>query len=230
VPSGWLADTALLYGRVFRRGAEIAVRSWPLGVAVVAYGVVIGVAGALVAPLGLVGGVLLWLLTVACMSSWLSLTAHAIRFGRVHPRDLLSGFGAYLSDLLTVFFLVWILRMVAAIVLAPVQPLQIVFVLATVVFFNAVPELIYLGRHGPMELLVASYRFIGENWIEWFPANLALGLLLAGVVLSPVGDLWLVQLGASAVVVAYGMIVRGLLFQELMTGGRRARAFRRLAG
>ena len=36
------------------------------------------------------------------------------------------------------------------------------------------PELVYLGRHAPRELLVESYRFIGENWIEWFPANVLL--------------------------------------------------------
>ncbi len=230
LPRGWLVDTALLYARVFRRAAEIAARSWPLVAAVVVYAVVVTVVSRLVAPLGLVGGVLLWLLTVACMSSWLSLTAHAVRFGRVPPRELLGGFGAYLGDLLAVFFLVWILRLVAGVVLTPFPMLQIVFGLATMAFFNAVPELIYLGRHSPMELLVGSYRFIGENWIEWFPANLALGALLLGVALSPAGELWLVQLIAVAIVVAYAMIVRGLLFQELVSSGRRARAFKRLAG
>jgi hypothetical protein len=57
---------------------------------------------------------------------------------------------------------VWGLRLIASLVFAPFPFLLLVFLLATLVFLNAVPELIYLG-HAPAELLVESYRFISEN-------------------------------------------------------------------
>jgi hypothetical protein len=229
LPRGWLRDTAALYADVFRRGAVLALRNWPVGLAVVAYGVILLIARRLSAPLGLAGGFLLYLVVVACASSWLSLVAEVIRSGRVRPADVLSGFGAYLGDLLTVGFLLWLLSLAAELVLGPFPFLRIVFGLATAVFFNAVPELIYLGRHAPAALLVESYRFIGENWIEWFPANLVLGACLLATTLVPAGPFGLVFGLGSGITLYFAMIVRGLLFQELATSSRRARAFRRAA-
>ena len=56
--------------------------------------------------------------------------------------------------------------------------------LVLLIFLNAVPELIYLGHHGGLNLLSESYRFIGENWIEWFPPNMLLILAAVGIVFS----------------------------------------------
>jgi hypothetical protein len=229
MPSGWLADTAALYGRVFRRGAVLALRNWAIGLVVVLYVGLLGVAMVLAAPLGIVGGLLIYLATVACASSWLYLVAQVLQHGRVHVSDIPAGFTAYLGDLLTVGFLVWGLRFIASLVLAPFPFLLIVFLLATVVFLNAVPELIYLGRHAPAELLVESYRFIGENWIEWFPANVALAGCVLATTLLPAGPLGIVSEGALGLALYFAMIVRGLLFLELTTSSRRAREFRRRA-
>src|SRR5207249_4099023 len=115
---------------------------------VVAYGVLLGVVAQLTAPLGIVGGLLLWLVMMACLSSWLSLVEQVIRSGRVRLGDVPSSFAAYLGELLAVGFLTSLLGLVASVVLAPFRFLAIVFGLAVLVFFNAVPELIYLGRRG----------------------------------------------------------------------------------
>ena len=230
MPSGWFADTAALYGRVFRRGALLALRNWAIGLVVVLYVGVLGIAMVLAAPLGIVGGLLIYLATVACASSWLYLVAQVLRHGRVHVSDIPAGFTAYLGDLLTVGFLVWGLRLIASLVLTPFPFLLLVFLLATVVFLNAVPELIYLGRNAPADLLVESYRFIGENWIEWFPANIVLAGCVLATTFLPSGPLGIVSEGALGLALYFAMIVRGLLFQELATSSRRARAFRRAAG
>ena len=230
LPRGWLGDTFALYGRAFRRGTTLAVRNWPVGLVVVLYGTLLGVIRFLVAPLGLVGGFLLYLATVACLSSWLSLVAEVIRVGRVRFQDVPTGFATYLNDLLTAGFLVWGLVFIASLVLAPFVFLQIVFWLALLVFFNALPELIYLGRHSAAELLAESYRFIGENWIEWFPANLLLGACVAVArAYVPAGPYGLVVEGVSGIVLYFAMIVRGLLFLELASSSRRGREFRRRA-
>jgi hypothetical protein len=226
LPHRWLGDTVALYARVFRHAARLALRNWAVGLVVFLYGALLWVSRLLAAPLGIVGGLLLYLAAVACFSSWLSLVEQVIRVGRVRARDVPAGFAAYFNDLLTVGFLFWGLQLVASLVLAPFPFLQIVFVLAVFVFLNAVPELVYLGRHAPAELLVESYRFIGENWIEWFPANVA---LLAIVLGARALDLGVVADALLGIVLYFGMIVRGLLFLELATSGRRAREFRRRA-
>src|SRR6266478_100766 len=205
LPRGWLRDTAALYARVFRRGAGLALRNWWVGLVVIVYDVLLGIVAVVTAPLGVVGALLTYLALVACFSSWLALVAQVIQTGR--------------------------LRLIWTYVLAPVPFVQIVFALAVFVFLNAVPELVYIGRHGAAEVLVESYQFIGENWIEWFPANLALLACVLGALQLPAGPLGLIGAVGFGVVLYFAAIVRGLLFQELSTSSRRVREFwRRAAG
>ena len=79
LPRGWLGDTVALYRRVFRRGATLALRNWPVGLVVIVYGVLLRIATLIAAPLGIVGGFLVYLAFVACASSWLSLVAQVLR-------------------------------------------------------------------------------------------------------------------------------------------------------
>jgi hypothetical protein len=228
-PLGWLRDTGALYARAFERGARLALRNWPVGLVAVACGRLVDLVALLVAPLGLAGGLLAYLAFVAVASLGLTLVAEVIRAGRVRLQDVPAGLTAYLSDLLSVFFLFWLLSLVASLVLAPFPFLRIVFGLATLVFLNAVPELIYLGRHPAGELLVESYRFIGQNWIEWFPANIVLGMCVLAARSLPAGPYDLIAETATGLVLYFAMIVRGLLFLELSSSSRRAREFRRRA-
>jgi len=229
LPRGWLFDTLTLYGRVFRRGAELALRNWPVGLVVIVYGVLLRIAMAIAAPLGIIGGFLVYLALVACASSWLSLVAQVLRTGRVRLEDVPTSFSTYFGDLLNVGFLFWGLQLIASFVLAAFPFLQIVFALAVIVFLNAVPELVYVGRHSATEVLAESYRFIGENWIEWFPANVLIVAAVVAVGALPAGPFGVVSMAALGLVLYFGMIVRGLLFQELTTSSRRTREFRRRA-
>src|SRR5262249_55315932 len=145
-----------------------ALANWPVGLVVIVYGLLVEIAMLVAAPLGIVGAFLVYLALVACGSSWLSLVAHVIRVGRIRLQDVPSSFATYFGDLLNVGFLFWGLQLIASFVLDPFPYLQIVFALAVLVFLNAVPELVYVGRHSATEVFVESYRFIGENWIEWF--------------------------------------------------------------
>jgi hypothetical protein len=231
VTGGWLADTATMYGRVFRRAAELTARSWPLAFLAVGYPMLLATLSSLLGPYGFVGGMLWTAAAAACVSSWLFFMEQIVRGrGQVDLRDLPSSFGVYLGDVLNVGFLLFLLQLVAAFVLAPFPPLLIVFGLAVFAFLNAVPELVYLGRSGAAELLAESYRFIGANWVEWFPANLLIvAVVLAVDFVLPDGPLGLISAAGAGLVAAYGWVVRGLLFLELTTSSRRARDFRRRA-
>ena len=93
LPPGWLRDTAALYARVFRRGAELALRNWWVGLVVIVYAVLLGVVALVTAPRGLVGGLLAYLALVACFSSWLALVASLFHYGEHTVREA----KAYLS-------------------------------------------------------------------------------------------------------------------------------------
>jgi hypothetical protein len=229
LPRGWVGDTVALYGRVFRRGAALALTNWPVGLVIIVYGVLVQVATLLAAPLGIIGGFVVTGAVVACASSWLSLVAQVIRVGRIRLQDVPASFATYFWDLLNVGFFFWLLQLLAWFVLEPFPFLQIVFGLAVLVFLNAVPELVYIGRHSAAEVLVESYRFIGENWIEWFPANVVLAGAVFAAALVPGGPFGIVQVGLVGLALYFAMIVRGLLFRELITSSRRGREFRRRA-
>lgn len=226
----WLTDTLAVYGRVFRRGLELVVRNWILGIVAVAYQLLLLVLAITVAPLGIVGGVLMTLAMAACASSWLVLVEQVIRSGRTGFRELSGSFAAYLGEVVNIFFLLFVLNLLRDAALSPFPYLWIVFAVATFVFLNAVPELLYLRHQAGVALAVESYRFIGESWVEWLPANVVLvGLALAVVRVVPAGPFGVVSAVVLGFVAAYAFIVRGLLFLELTTSSRRAREFQRRA-
>jgi hypothetical protein len=232
----WAADTLALYARVFQRAAVLTVRNPTVVLAVLVYAVILLVAGRVSAillsagPIGILAGFVDAAAKAACLGSWLALTERIVTDGRTTPADLPGSFRPYVVDVLIVGFLIQLLAMLGGIVLTPFPFLQIVFVLATVVFFNAAPELIYLGRHTPLDLLAASYAFIAQNWIEWFPPTIGLFALVVLVVqATPPGPFGLVVAAAFGLVASYAWIVRGLLFVELTTSSRRAREFQRRA-
>jgi hypothetical protein len=243
----WLRDTLGMYGRVLVQGGRLLAANPVLVVPALAFllapAVTVVVFGALLGRLGSVGGLLAGLFDVlvrsACASTLLACTGEVIRHRRLVLRDVRTGFFAYLGDVVNVGFVVWLIGFVSA---GLPGVMRVIIPLGMFTFFNAVPELIYLGRHGTAELLAASYRFVGERWIEWFPMNALLLVLVIGVgalVLMPAmavtgqipGSVSVVlSLLATGGMLAFAMLVRGLLFLELTESSRRARAFKRAAG
>jgi len=223
---GWLADTLAMYGRVFRRAAELLGRNWQVALLAAAYLLALGLLGGVLAPFGLVGGIVWTTARAAACGSWLVFLEQVVRSGRANLRDLPTSFGTYFGDMLNIFFLLFL----GQFVLLQFPFLFILFLLVALVFLNAVPEIVYLGRSSTMELLAESYRFIGTNWIEWFPPNLALIVVLAAVHAGlPPSPFGIVRAAGVGFVLAYLFIMRGLLFLELTTSSRRAREFRRRA-
>jgi hypothetical protein len=222
-----------MYQRVASRAASLAVRNWLVLLSAFVYlGILIG-AGLLlgrVAGFAYLGGFAMSFLTAACGGSFLYLVEMIVRTNRVTLADFQRSFGMYLWDVMGVTFILWIVyRFVTPLIgtLPHATLLLIALNVVILVFGNAVPELIYLGHHSTLALLEESYRFVGENWIEWFPPNLLLlALLLALNAPMLNAGLVFLQLGVSALFVYFAMVFRGLLFLELYGTSRRGRMFR----
>ena len=231
-----LTVTLDIYRRAFARGGALAVRNWPVLLSVFAYAGILFLGGYLAAFLGLVGGFLMSLLFAACASSFLYLVEMIVRTNRVTWEDFTRSFGAYLWDVVGVSFALWLFWFVATPFLHQLPQGHVAVLaiqLVLVVLFNAVPELIYLGHSGLVDLLARSYQFIAANWIEWFPPNL---LLIAGMELlwrMPLGEgapFLLLRVALVSLFLYFAMVVRGFLFIELDGTTRRARLFRHKMG
>lgn len=230
----WLVVTLALYRKVFRRAAELTLQNWPVLASVFVYALVMSTSAVLASMLGLLGGFLVSLVWAACAGSFLYLVEMMVRTARVSLEDFRRSFGAYLWDVVGVTFLFWLFFAVVTPALATLpqgRMLMLCLETAIFVFFNAVPELLYLGRCSSLELLGESYAFISENWIEWFPATIAVGALVYAVgTLALAGALVWFKTGVVALLIYFAMVVRGLLFLELHGTSRRSRAFRHRMG
>jgi hypothetical protein len=231
----WLAVTLEIYRRAASRAAVLALRNWPVLGSVFAYGAIFRVATRFAIVLGILGGFLLSVVFAACAGSFLYLVEMMVRTSRVSWEDFRRSFGAYLWDVIGVAFILWILFWISSLALANSPRGDLVLLclrILVLVFFNAVPELIYLGHHSSMALLSESYRFIADNWIEWFPPNFVLAFLLLLLLDVPAYDILgeALKTAAVALFVYFAMVMRGLLFIELYGSTRRGRAFRHRSG
>jgi len=225
----WLRITAQLYLRAYSRGVQLAARNWPVLFTVLVYSTLLDLGARFAAPFGMLGGFATSLLLAACISSCLSLVETILRTTKVTLEDFRSSFGAYLYDVVGVIFVSWVFFFFVTPILrqTPNGALLLVCVnIAVFVFFNAVPELIYLGRHTVMQLLGESYRFIADNWIEWFPVTFFFLVAYIGLALLPPTVPSLLHSALLGALLYLALIVRGLLFIELHGSSRRGRAFR----
>ncbi len=230
----WLLVTLDIYRRVFSRAGILAVRNWAVLGSVFVYSAVMSATGIFAPMLGIAGGFLLSLVWAACVGSFLYLVEMIVRTSRVSLEDFRSSFGRYLWDVVGVAFLSWIFFSLAtpAILQMPQGRLILRCIqLAIFVFFNAVPELIYLGHYTSVQLLSESYAFVAANWIEWFPANIAAALLLYAAASVPLnGAATYAQAALLGLLVYFVMVMRGLLFIELQGSTHRGRAFKYRSG
>jgi hypothetical protein len=230
----WLMTTAAMYRRAAARAGTLTLANWPVLVTLFVYSVVMTGAILVGSLLGFVGGLLVSLVWASCVGSLLYLVEMMVRTSRVTIEDFRRSFGAYLADVLGVVFVLWLFFMLVTPALrtldqGPVLILSLYLVLF--VFFNAVPELIYLGHFSSLQLLRESYVFIGENWVEWFPPNVALALVLYGIAsVELAGPLGWAQAALIALLLYFTMVLRGLLFLDLHGSTRRARVFRHRMG
>jgi len=229
--------TLWMYGTALARAWDSVLRNWVVSFAPLAYGLILSAVAVLAGPLGILGGLLLGIVSQACISSGLYLIENMVRGGRADFDDFVKGFGVYLWELLRIAFILWIPLRVLAAALGPMPNGDLILMLVRLslyILLNPVPEFIYQTRASGLELITASYNFIVENWIEWFLPTLALtaaGYILAQLLYIVIAGLPpFVQFFAVSFVfglgLTYFMLFRGFLFAELNGTTRRSRIYR----
>jgi len=232
-----LRATLWIYGSALRRSWECLTKNWVVSFAPVAYGAILSLTVTLVAPLGIIGGLILGLVSQACASSALHLIRNIVESGKTNFNDFLGGFTVYFWELLTIAFILWIPMRLAWMALASVPNGALIYFMIQVALYillNPVPEFIYQTRVSGVDLLGASYNFIVENWIEWFMPIIVLTvagyLALNTLDAVAIGLPGLVQSFVSAfsfgLLLTYFMVFRGFLFAELHGTTRRSRLYR----
>ncbi len=177
--------------------------------------------------LGMLGGIVVTLVTAALFSSYLYFVSELVQGGRISGRDLQRSFGAYLWPVVNVFFVVWLASLAFGLFLGgnpDSAALLYALWIVALVALNAVPEVIYLrGSHGGMQTIAANWEFLKAQWIPWFAANVPLlgvvTLIAAYVQMPIVGTM---VLGAA---VHVAMVFRGHLFGALDRTSHRQRMF-----
>jgi hypothetical protein len=226
-----------LYREALLRSLECVRKNWVVSFAPLAYGIILSSAGMMLWRLGLIGGLLIGLITQACISSGLHLLDNMVHSGKAGFDDFVKGFTVYLWELLGIAFILWIPLRLAAMALSGVPNGGLIYLMIQIVlyvFLNPIPELIYQSRASGLGLLTASYNFIIENWIEWFIPNIVLTLLgyfllnLLGSLLSGLPGFVqsFLQLFGLGLCLTYVMVFRGFLFAELHDTTRRSREYR----
>jgi hypothetical protein len=242
-----------LYARLAGKSIRLALRGWPAAVVLPIYATILMIAIGQAPQLGMAGGFLIWIVAAFLISSYLHLVWLAVVGRKIGLADLRDSFTAHVSSVISVMFATWVIQLVVGILTRDAGDRgKIVFILVDltmVVFFNPVPELIYLGqgRVRSFGLLMEAGRFISAHWPEW----LAPSALMAAVVLAPSGlaqpgplavkllmfqQLFSLEGLSSAVLrfpfwlkpalllfVTWAMVFRGLLFDELTSRVRRPR-------
>src|SRR4026208_1867444 len=112
--------TFWLYATALKRSADCVRRNLIVSFAPLAYSLVLSVAGMVAAPLGIIGGFVLGLAMQACASSGLFLIKNMVESGKTDVQDFLKGFTAYIWELITISFILWIPMRVAGMALAGV--------------------------------------------------------------------------------------------------------------
>lgn len=237
-----------LYAQLARKAAVRAARGWPALIVLLVYPYAILRIGALLAPLGMLGGFILALIIAFAISSYLYFVAGVVSGTKVRLGDIKGSFTAHFSDTMSVLFSLWLISIAVNMLTRGMgeraQAVQALVGIAMFVLLNPIPEVIYQRRVGGgwFTHLGEAGRFIIQHWPAWLLPNIVLGALL----IAPVTGLLTTEIGGRLVLLStffsatgiitlltavplwlkpimllyihFAMVWRGLLFEELSSG------------
>ena len=129
--------------------------------------------GALLLPLGFVGGILMVFVRAALISCYLYFTGEVVSQSRVRLSEFSRSIGTYLWSVVNLGFVLWIASFLLGMLFRTNARAYYLFeqllTLASLILLNPAPEVIYLrGTYGGLATVQRSVAFVQQNWIEWF--------------------------------------------------------------
>lgn len=196
------------------------------------------------APLGIVGGFILGFILAAAGSCYLYFVGEIVAKSKVTLAELKKSFAVYFWSIIGLGFVLWIFDIGLNWALAANPKREIIrggLSLVLAVVLNPSPEVMYQrGTRGGVDTITTSFKFLQENWIEWFLPQVLVfgGAYLAGYQLQQLLMHPSIMLATSlsmngvlftlvlSLLLHLGMVYRGLLFQVLNGTSHRQRVFR----
>ncbi|MEE9186351.1 MAG: hypothetical protein V3U81_04990, partial [Candidatus Binatia bacterium] len=132
--------TIWIYRNTLKRSAELVAKNWGVVFAPLAYSLILSAAGVLLVPFGLIGGMLLLLVSDACMSSGLYLIENIVMSRKASLDDFFRGFTVYLWEIVLISFILWLpMRLTTEVFYSvPNGPLILLFIqIAVFIILNA---------------------------------------------------------------------------------------------
>jgi hypothetical protein len=235
-------NVALIYARLYRDCARRALVSigkspWTLLLPMVLF-FAMGLASALVAPLGIAGGFIMGAVVAALGSCYLYFLDELVANAKVKLAEFGKSVGAYFWSVANVLFIYWIASYVLGAILSgspQARGAGTALAWGAVVLLNAAPEVIYRSHtYGGLATIQRAVHFLQSNWLEWGVPNVLLLAALQvvrtdglGLLVSELGILglvvWSIVFGGLFHLV---MVFRGHLFVELDGSSHRQRMFR----
>ena len=245
--------TLRLYQQAAKETWEKVRQAWWIGFLPFLYGPAFFLTAVFVAPLGLLGGLILGLVLALCASSYLYFIAGVVGGSRMGLADLGESWRPCFGSVITIMFFLTIVQYALGLLIPPgaagARELRSLINLALLILLNPVPEIIYQGRSEGLNMLQESFDFLRNSGVEWFLPFVALALFsifffplpilmmplqigrltfptLGGGGLFPGSPAALVWAALSAFILFVLMVFRGLLFRALSSSTRRQRVFR----
>jgi hypothetical protein len=183
--------TVSMYSRCAKEATQTLIKDWLLVVGSVVLFLGFSVAGALLAPLGLVGGMLIGLVGLAALTyyyAWLTELTRSPggqRRARLDKATLLEFDVNLFFVLISASFVLWVVDWIVGSLILGMNAgwVKVMLSVALIFLFNSLPETLYVHRSQSLSAFQDSFQFTLANWIEWYLPFLVLTspFLLLGI-------------------------------------------------
>lgn len=184
----------------------------------------------------ILAGIAMALASSALISNYLYLLENVINNKRLNFNDFKDGFTKYLRKIYGVFFIAWIGSFVLSLLQGALgNIINLIASIVIIIALNPLPEAIYQKNYSSSESIKYTFKFMKENWLNWFLPNIIFSFVLYVITGNLILNLFTTYIKLSSqtiiayligqTVFSFMMIYRGHLFNILSTSTRRKRAY-----
>ena len=252
-----LASTLKIYRESLSEAARGFVRNWWAAFLPIVYVfILMGLMTFTSAILpSIVVGFINGLLIALCLANYFAFVSAGVEKETLLRREIKHETFQLFRPSISVMFFLFIIGLLVSMIFSSNELFWIraAINLFLVIGLNAIPEIIYLSRNYATAIVIESFEFIQENFIEWFVPILLVGLpliiaapkvfltslatanpiMIAGFFFNLLGSFMQFGLKSHSVMIAvvsllltfYFMIFRGILYKKLSCSTRRKRIY-----